>query len=43
VLAENDDWVAMASEFRSLAYLPNIDKAKIWEPAPATVYTWSLH
>jgi amidophosphoribosyltransferase len=43
VLAENDDWVAMASEFRSLAYLPNIEKAKIWEPAPATVYTWSLH
>lgn len=43
VLAENDDWVAMASEFRSLAYLPNIEKARIWEPAPATVYTWSLH
>jgi glutamate synthase domain-containing protein 1 len=43
VLAENDDWVAMASEFRSLAYLPDIEKAKIWEPAPATVYTWSLH
>ena len=43
VLAETDDWVAMASEFRSLAYLPNIEKAKIWEPAPATVYTWSLH
>ena len=42
VLAETDDWVAMASEFRSLAYLPNIEKAKIWEPAPATVYTWSL-
>lgn len=43
VLAENDDWVAMASEFRSLAYLPDIEKAKIWEPAPATVYSWSLH
>lgn len=43
VLAENDDWVAMASEFRSLAYLPNVEKAKIWEPAPATVYSWSLH
>jgi glutamate synthase domain-containing protein 1 len=42
VMAENDDWVAMASEFRSLAYLPNVDKAKIWEPAPSTVYTWSL-
>ena len=42
VMAENDDWVAMASEFRSLAYLPNVEKAKIWEPAPSTVYTWSL-
>ncbi len=43
VLAETEDWVAMASEFRSLAYLPGIETAKIWEPAPATVYTWSLH
>lgn len=42
MMAENDDWVAMASEFRSLAYLPNIEKAKIWEPVPSTVYTWSL-
>jgi amidophosphoribosyltransferase len=42
VLAETDDWVAMASEFRSLANLPGVDKANIWEPAPAVVYTWSL-
>ena len=42
VLAETDDWVAMASEFRSLANLPGVEKAKIWEPAPAVVYTWSL-
>jgi amidophosphoribosyltransferase len=42
VLAETDDWVAMASEFRSLANLPGVDKAKIWEPAPAVVYTWNL-
>jgi len=42
VLAETDDWVAMASEFRSLANLPGIAKASIWEPAPAVVYTWSL-
>ena len=42
VLAETDDWVAMASEFRSLAELPGIDEATIWEPAPAIVYTWSL-
>ncbi len=42
VLAETDDWVAMASEFRSLANLPGIEKATIWEPKPAVVYTWEL-
>ena len=42
VLAETGDWVAMASEFRSLAELPGIDGAAIWEPEPSTVYMWSL-
>ncbi len=42
VLAETDDWVAMASEFRSLADLPGVDKAKVWEPEPAKIYTWTL-
>lgn len=41
VLAETDDYVAMASEFRSLADLPGIAHARLWEPEPATVYTWS--
>ena len=41
VLAETDDWVAMASEFRSLADLPGVDEATIWEPEPSIVYTWS--
>lgn len=40
VLAETDDWVAMASEFRAIAQLPGAEQAKIWEPAPATVYGW---
>ena len=40
VLAETDDWVAMASEYCSIAPLPGADKATIWEPAPATMYTW---
>ncbi len=40
VLAETDDWVAMSSEFCAIAPLPGSDKAKIWEPAPATMYTW---
>ena len=40
VMAETDDWVAMSSEFRAIAQLPGADHAKIWEPSPATVYTW---
>jgi glutamate synthase domain-containing protein 1 len=40
VMAETDDWVAIASEFRAIAQLPGVANATIWEPAPATVYTW---
>lgn len=40
VLAETDDWVAMASEFRAIAQLPGADQARVWEPEPATVYSW---
>ncbi|MFO1038072.1 MAG: glutamine amidotransferase family protein [Geminicoccaceae bacterium] len=43
VLAETDDWVAMATEFRAIARLPGADKARIWEPAPAQVYSWGSH
>lgn len=40
ILAETDDYVAMASEYQALASLPGIDKAKVWEPEPATLYVW---
>lgn len=40
VLAETDNWVAMATEYRAIAHLPGADSAKIWEPAPQTIYTW---
>lgn len=40
VMAENDDWVAMASEYRAIAVLPGADAAEVWEPAPARVYSW---
>ncbi len=40
VIAETDEWVAMSSEFRAIAQLPGSDTAKIWEPEPATIYTW---
>ncbi len=41
VLAETDDWVAMATEYRAIATLPGAEEARIWEPAPAHVYSWS--
>ena len=40
VLAETDDWVAMATESRAIATLPGAAAAEIWEPCPATVYSW---
>jgi len=40
VMAETDDYVAFGSEYRALAGLPGIDKAKVWEPEPSTVYFW---
>lgn len=40
VLAETDEYVAFGSEYRALAGLPGIEKARVWEPEPATVYFW---
>ncbi len=40
VMAETDDWAAMASEFRAIATLPGVDNARIWEPTPAKIYSW---
>src|SRR5918996_1515991 len=40
VMAENDDWVAMAYEYRAIAVLPGADAAEVWEPEPARVYSW---
>ena len=42
VIAETDDWVAMSSEYRAIAQLPDAEHAEVWEPEPARVYTWSL-
>lgn len=41
VIAETDDWVAMASEYRALSGLPGVERAKIWEPEPEVVYAWT--
>lgn len=40
VMAETEDYVAIASEYQSLAHLPGIQHARLWEPEPAVVYVW---
>lgn len=42
VVAETDDYVAIASEFRSLAHLPDIKHAHVFEPAPEEMYVWEI-
>ena len=40
VIAETKDYVAVASEFQAMAHLPEVNKARIYEPEPGVVYTW---
>ena len=40
VVAETDDYVAISSEFRSLAKLPDVKNATIFEPVPEEIYVW---
>lgn len=42
VVAETDDYVAIASEFRSLAHLPDVKHAQVFEPAPEEMYVWKI-
>jgi amidophosphoribosyltransferase len=42
VIAESDDYVAIASEFRSLAHLPDIGHATLFEPKPEEIYSWRI-
>jgi len=42
VVAESDDYVAIASEFRSLAHLPDIGHASLFEPKPEEIYSWRI-
>lgn len=42
VVAETDDYVAIASEFRSLAKLPDVKNANIFEPVPEELYVWKI-
>jgi len=42
VVAETDDYVAIGSEFRTLAHLPNIQNARLFEPRPEEIYSWNV-
>jgi len=42
IVAETDDYVGIASEFRSLAHLPDIAHATLFEPKPEEIYTWRI-
>lgn len=40
VMAETDSYVAFGTEYRALVGLPGVERARVWEPEPATVYFW---
>ena len=42
IVGETDDWVAMSSEYRSIARLPGMADAELFEPEPGRIYSWSL-
>jgi glutamate synthase domain-containing protein 1 len=42
VVAETDAYVAVATEFRSLAHLPGVADANIFEPEPERIYSWKV-
>lgn len=41
VVAETDDYVAIGSEYRALAHLPDVKHATLFEPKPEVIYSWS--
>lgn len=42
IVAETEEYVAIASEFRSLAHLPGVRNARLFEPQPKEIYTWHI-
>lgn len=42
IVAEHDDYVAISSEFRSLAKLPDVANAHLYEPVPERLYIWKV-
>ncbi len=42
IVAETDDYVAISSEYRSLAALPGVRSARLFEPVPEEIYVWRV-
>ena len=42
IVAECDEYVAISSEFRSLAHLPGVKHASVFEPGPEEIYSWAV-
>ena len=42
IVAECDEYVAISSEFRSLAHLPGVKHARVFEPGPEEIYSWAV-
>ena len=40
MVAVHDRYVAVASEFRALAILPDVEHAEVFEPTPTELYLW---
>jgi len=40
VIADTEDYVAMASEYIALANLPDVEKARVFEPMPEEIHSW---
>ena len=38
----DNDTEAVSSEFRSLAHLPGIHQARLFEPIPEEIYSWNV-
>ena len=41
VIAQTEDYVAMASEYQALTSLPGIADAEVFEPVPEEIYIWN--
>lgn len=42
IVAETDRFVAISSEYRALAHLPGVSDARIFEPVPEQIYSWTV-